>query len=73
MDKALLKRIGKAVLRSILVFFVFALVTSVSRSALHYAKVRLRHFATNCEIPALRMTHSGMRPRDSTLRMTQPM
>ena len=31
MDKALIKRIGKAVLRSILVFFVFALVTSVSR------------------------------------------
>ena len=31
MDKALLKRIGKAVLRSILLFFVFALVTSVSR------------------------------------------
>ena len=31
MNKSLLIRIGKAVLRSILVFFVFALVTSVSR------------------------------------------
>ena len=32
MDKALLKRIGKSVLRSVLLFFVFALVTIVSRS-----------------------------------------
>ncbi|MBQ7380261.1 MAG: hypothetical protein IJW70_11370 [Clostridia bacterium] len=31
MDKALLKRLGKSVLRSVLVFFVFALVTIVSR------------------------------------------
>ncbi len=31
MDKALIKRIGKAVLRSILLFFVFAFVTIVSR------------------------------------------
>ena len=32
MDKSLLKRIGKSVLRSVLLFFVFAFVTIVSRS-----------------------------------------
>lgn len=35
---------------------------SVPRSALRYAKVRLRHFATNCEIPALRMTQDVKSP-----------